>query len=132
MPSPRTAPAQGIGSGFIVRSDGVILTNAHVVDGAKEVNVKLTDKREFKAKVLGVDNFSDIAVIKIGAKDLPTVKIGNPAKIKEGDWVAAIGSPFGFENSITHTVVRACEWGEAPVQPRGGAVNASLRAHLAC
>jgi serine protease Do len=106
-PSPGRMPVRGVGSGFIVRADGVILTNAHVVDGAKEVDVKLTDKREFKAKVLGVDKLSDIAVIKIAAKDLPTVKLGNPANIKEGDWVAAIGSPFGFENSITQGIVSA-------------------------
>jgi len=105
--SPRRMPVQGIGSGFIVRADGVILTNAHVVDGAREVDVKLTDRREFKAKVLGVDELSDIAVVKIAAKNLPVVKLGDPAKLKVGDWVAAIGSPFGFENTITQGIVSA-------------------------
>jgi serine protease Do len=106
-PRPRAVPMQGVGSGFIVRADGVILTNAHVVDGAQEVDVKLTDHRELKAKVLGVDPQSDIAVIKIDAKNLPTVKLGNPAAVKVGDWVAAIGSPFGFENSVTQGIVSA-------------------------
>jgi serine protease Do len=107
MPPPRPVPMQGEGSGFIVRSDGVILTNAHVVDGAKEVDVKLTDRREFKAKVLGVDKLSDIAVIKVDAKNLPTATLGDPSKVKVGDWVAAIGSPFGFENSVTQGIVSA-------------------------
>jgi serine protease Do len=106
-PVPRALPIHGVGSGFIVRADGVILTNAHVVDGAKEVDVKLTDRRELKAKVLGVDRQSDIAVIKVDAKDLPTVKLGKSAAVKVGDWVAAIGSPFGFENSVTQGIVSA-------------------------
>lgn len=97
----------GQGSGFIVSSDGVILTNAHVVDGAEEVTVKLTDRRELKAKVLGVDRQTDIAVLKIDARDLPTVKFGDPAATRVGEPVLAIGSPFGFENSATSGIVSA-------------------------
>ncbi len=96
---------RGIGSGFIVKSDGVILTNAHVVDNATEVKVKLTDKREFAAKVIGKDKTSDVAVLKIDAKDLPTVKIGDSSHVRVGEWVLAIGSPFGFENSATAGIV---------------------------
>jgi serine protease Do len=98
---------RGLGSGFIINSDGLILTNAHVVDGAQEVTVKLTDRREFKAKVLGVDKQSDIAVIRIAAKDLPTVQIGNPALMKVGEPVLAIGSPYGFDNTATAGIVSA-------------------------
>ena len=94
-------PTRGQGSGFILREDGIVMTNAHVVDGADEVTVKLIDKREFKAKVLGVDKASDIAVLKIEAKNLPTLKIGSAANTRVGEWVLAIGSPFGFENSAT-------------------------------
>ncbi len=100
-------PARGEGSGFIVRSDGVILTNAHVVNGASEVVVRMTDRREYTAKVIGVDTKSDIAVIKIEAKDLPTVKIGDSRGLKVGEWVLAIGAPFGFENSATAGIVSA-------------------------
>ena len=95
----------GLGSGFIVTPDGVILTNAHVVADATHVTVKLTDKREFPAKVIGVDKTTDVAVLKIDAKDLPTVKIGDPSRTRVGEWVLAIGSPFGFENSATAGVV---------------------------
>jgi serine protease Do len=98
---------RGLGSGFIVSPDGIILTNAHVVEGADQVSVKLTDKREFKATVLGVDKPTDIAVLKIEAKDLPTVPLGDPAQTQVGDWVLAIGSPFGFENSVTAGIVSA-------------------------
>lgn len=98
---------RGLGSGFIISSDGLILTNAHVVDGAQEVTVKLTDRREFKAKVLGSDKQSDIAVIRIAAKNLPTVQIGNPALTKVGEPVLAIGSPYGFENTATAGIVSA-------------------------
>jgi serine protease Do len=98
---------RGEGSGFIVSPDGIILTNAHVVDGAQEVMVKLTDRREFKAKVLGVDKQSDIAVIRINAKNLPTVKIGNPEVARVGEPVLAIGSPYGFENSATAGIISA-------------------------
>jgi serine protease Do len=100
-------PARGQGSGFIVSSDGYILTNAHVVDSASEVTVKLIDRREFKAKVIGTDERTDVAVIKIDAKNLPTVRIGDPSKLKPGEWVIAIGSPFGFENSVTAGIVSA-------------------------
>ncbi len=99
--------SKSLGSGFIVSSDGHILTNAHVVAGADEVVVKLTDKREFKAKVLGTDKRTDIALIKIDAAGLPVVKLGDPNKLKVGEWVIAIGSPFGFENSVTAGIVSA-------------------------
>ena len=100
-------PVRGMGSGFIVSADGIVLTNAHVVEDADEVIVKLTDKREFKAKVLGVDKPSDIAVLKINAKGLPMVRIGNPQTTRVGEWVLAIGAPFGFENSATAGIVSA-------------------------
>ncbi|MES2104871.1 MAG: Do family serine endopeptidase [Pseudomonadota bacterium] len=98
---------RGLGSGFIVSHDGLILTNAHVVDGAQEVTVKLTDRREFKAKVLGADKRADVAVIKIDAKDLPTVMLGDPTLTRVGEPVLAIGSPFGFENTATAGIVSA-------------------------
>lgn len=98
---------RGQGSGFIVSADGLILTNAHVVDGAQEVTVKLTDRREFKAKVVGADRRSDVAVLKIEATGLPTVRLGDPASVNVGDWVLAIGSPFGFENTATGGIVSA-------------------------
>src|SRR5436190_5931787 len=100
-------PRQGEGSGFIVSSDGYILTNAHVVADADEVNVRMTDRREYPAKVIGIDRRSDVAVIKIDAKNLPTVRIGDPSKLRPGEWVLAIGSPFGFENSATAGIVSA-------------------------
>jgi serine protease Do len=100
-------PMRGVGSGFIINGDGVILTNAHVVDGADEVTVKLTDKREFTAKVMGVDTTTDIAVLKIAAHDLPYVKIGDPKSTRVGEWVVAIGQPFGFENTVTSGIVSA-------------------------
>jgi len=100
-------PARGEGSGFIIAPDGYILTNAHVVADASEVTVKLTDRREFTAKVIGVDRRTDVALIKIPGKDLPTVKIGDPGKLRPGEWVIAIGSPFGFENSVTAGIVSA-------------------------
>jgi serine protease Do len=100
-------PTHGLGSGFIVRSDGIILTNAHVVDGASDVMVKLSDRREFKAKVIGVDKQTDIAVLKIDAKDLPTVKLGDSKAVRVGQWVLAIGSPYGFENTVTAGIVSA-------------------------
>ena len=108
MPEPQgSVPTHGLGSGFIVSPDGVILTNAHVVADADEVIVKLTDKREFKAKVIGIDKPSDVAVLKIKASDLPYVKIGDPQQVRVGQWVVAIGSPFGFENSVTAGIVSA-------------------------
>ena len=103
----REIPARGEGSGFIVSGDGYILTNAHVVQGADEVTVKLTDKRKFTAKVIGYDTRTDIAVIKINAGNLPTVSIGDPDKLRVGEAVVAIGSPFGFENSVTSGIVSA-------------------------
>ncbi|MDR2208158.1 MAG: DegQ family serine endoprotease [Azoarcus sp.] len=103
---PRTK--QGIGSGFIVSNDGYVLTNAHVVGGSNvEVTVKLSDKREFKAKVIGIDRRTDVAVVKIDAKDLPVVAIGDPNSSRVGEWVAAIGSPFGFEHSVTAGIISA-------------------------
>jgi serine protease Do len=102
---PREIPSRGNGSGFIVSGDGYILTNAHVVDGVDEVTVKLTDKRKFTAKVIGYDTRTDIAVIKINASNLPTVTIGNPDRLRVGEAVVAIGSPFGFENSVTSGIV---------------------------
>src|ERR1700730_10500422 len=105
MPQPQ--PMRGEGSGFIISPDGVIMTNAHVVNGASEVTVRLTDRREYTAKVVGVDPKSDIAIIRIGAKDLPTVKLGDSRTLKVGEWVLAIGAPFGFENSATAGIVSA-------------------------
>ena len=100
-------PVQGQGSGFIMSGDGLILTNAHVVRNASEVTVKLTDRREFRAKVVGIDSETDIAVLRIDAKNLPVVRVGNPTGTRVGDWVVAIGSPFGFENSVTAGIVSA-------------------------
>lgn len=108
MPQPdRPQLLRGLGSGFIVSPDGLILTNAHVVDGAQEVVVKLTDRREFKAKVLGTDKQTDVAVIKIDAKDLPTVQLGDSSQVRVGEPVVAIGSPYGFENTVTAGIVSA-------------------------
>jgi len=104
---PKPGPVRGEGSGFIIRPDGVIMTNAHVVNGASEVTVRLTDRREYTAKVIGVDTRSDIAMVKIQAKDLPTVRIGDSRSLKVGEWVLAIGAPFGFENSATAGIVSA-------------------------
>jgi len=100
-------PARGEGSGFIVSADGYILTNAHVVSGASDVTVKLVDRREYKAKVIGSDARTDVAVIKIEANNLPIVRIGDPNRIKPGQWVVAIGSPFGMENTVTAGIVSA-------------------------
>jgi len=120
MPNiPRQAPRQsrpqpqeeeqprGLGSGFILSADGLIMTNAHVVEGADEVLVTLTDKREFKAKIIGTDKRSDVAVVKIEAAGLPAVKIGDVNRLKVGEWVMAIGSPFGLENTVTAGIVSA-------------------------
>ncbi|MEO8654622.1 MAG: trypsin-like peptidase domain-containing protein, partial [Ramlibacter sp.] len=104
---PREVPVHGMGSGFIVSPEGIILTNAHVVKDANEVTVKLTDRREFRAKVLGADPRTDIAVLKIDARNLPVVKLGNVKDLQTGEWVLAIGSPFGFENTVTAGVVSA-------------------------
>jgi len=106
-PGQHEAPMRGQGSGFIVSADGIILTNAHVVRDAKDVTVKLTDRREFQAKVLGSDPKTDVAVLKIEAKNLPTVPMGSVSDLKVGQWVLAIGSPFGFESSVSAGVVSA-------------------------
>jgi serine protease Do len=106
-PRPRDFEQQSTGSGFILSADGYILTNAHVVDEASEVSIKLTDKREFKAKVIGTDKRTDVALLKIEATGLPKVTIGDPEKLKVGEWVAAIGKPFGLENTITAGIVSA-------------------------
>ena len=98
---------QGVGSGFIVSPDGYVLTNAHVVDGATEVTVKLTDKRDFKARVVGVDKRTDVALLKIDAAGLPFVKTGDAERSKVGEWVVAMGSPFGFENTVTAGIISA-------------------------
>jgi len=103
----RDVPVRAQGSGFIVSPDGIIMTNAHVVKDAKEVTVKLTDRREYRAKVLGADAKTDIAVLKIDAKNLPTLALGNTKDLKVGEWVLAIGSPFGFESTVTAGVVSA-------------------------
>lgn len=119
MPNmPRQAPRQnrpqqeeehprGVGSGFILTADGFIMTNAHVVDGADDVIVTLTDKREFKAKIIGADKRSDVAVVKIEASGLPAVRVGDVGRLRVGEWVMAIGSPFGLENSVTAGIVSA-------------------------
>ena len=118
MPNvPRQAPRQnrpqeeaqprGVGSGFILSSDGFIMTNAHVVDGADEVLVTLTDKREFKARIVGADKRTDVAVVKIQATGLPAVKVGDVGRLRVGEWVMAIGSPFGLENTVTAGIVSA-------------------------
>jgi serine protease Do len=104
---PREVPVRGMGSGFIVSADGIILTNAHVVKDANEVTVKLTDRREYRAKVLGTDSKTDVAVLKIDARNLPVVTIGNSKDLRPGEWVIAIGSPFGFDNTVTAGVVSA-------------------------
>jgi len=106
-PPSAEVPVQGQGSGFIIGADGLILTNAHVVQGASEVTVKLTDRREFRAKVLGSDPATDVAVLRIEARNLPVVTLGDPERARVGDWVVAIGSPFGFENSVSAGIVSA-------------------------
>lgn len=98
---------RGVGSGFILSADGLIMTNAHVVDGADEVIVTLSDDREYKAKIIGADKRSDIALVKIEAKGLPAVKVGDVSRLKVGEWVMAIGSPFGLDNSVTAGIVSA-------------------------
>ena len=116
-PDPRRGPRgdedqaqpqqRGVGSGFILTSDGFVMTNAHVVEGADEVIVTLTDKREYKARIIGADRRTDVAVVKIDASGLPAVKIGDVNRLKVGEWVMAIGSPFGLENSVTAGIVSA-------------------------
>ncbi len=110
MPNPQEhVPVHAQGSGFIISPDGIVLTNAHVVEGAKEVTVKLIDRREFKAKVLGTDKTSDIAVLKIEARGLPVVRLGNSDQLGVGDYVLAIGAPFGLEETATAGIVSATE-----------------------
>ena len=105
---PRGAqPFRGQGSGFIISSDGLVLTNAHVVRDAKQVTVKLSDRREYSAQVLGSDPATDIAVLKLDAKGLPTVQLGDPKQVQVGDWVLAIGAPYGFEQTATQGIVSA-------------------------
>jgi serine protease Do len=106
-PNPRAMPMHAQGSGFIVSPDGLVLSNAHVVDGAKQVTVRLSDHREFKAKVLGADKSSDIAVLKIDAHGLPTLRLGDSDKLAVGDYVLAIGAPFGLEETATAGIVSA-------------------------
>ena len=105
--APHEQESQSLGSGFIISADGYILTNAHVVDRADKITVRLTDKREFKAKVIGTDKRTDVALLKIEANGLPKVTLGNPDQIKVGEWVLAIGSPFGFDSSVTAGIVSA-------------------------
>jgi serine protease Do len=107
QPGPREFQSQSLGSGFIISQDGYILTNAHVVETAEEITVKLTDKREFKARVIGADRRTDVALIKIEASGLPAVRFGDPGKLRVGEWVLAIGSPFGFESTVTAGIVSA-------------------------
>jgi serine protease Do len=105
--APREFQSQSLGSGFIISADGFVLTNAHVVEAADEITVKLTDKRELKAKVIGSDKRTDIALLKIDASGLPFVKFGDPNRLRVGEWVVAIGSPFGFDNTVTAGIVSA-------------------------
>jgi serine protease Do len=105
--APPQEPVRGEGSGFIIRPDGLILTNAHVVEGASRITVQLTDRREYPGKVIGEDKVSDVAVVKIAANNLPTVNLGNSNTLQVGQWVLAIGAPFGFENSATAGIVSA-------------------------
>lgn len=104
---PQEQESQSLGSGFLISADGYILTNAHVVDRAEKITVRLTDKREFKAKVIGADKRTDVALLKIDATGLPKVTLGNPDQVKVGEWVLAIGSPFGFDSSVTAGIVSA-------------------------
>jgi serine protease Do len=106
-PRGRVPPARGEGSGFVISADGYVLTNAHVVDDAREVTVRMTDRREYRAEVVGMDRRTDVAVLKIDAKDLPVVRIGDASRLKPGEWVIAIGSPFGFDNTVTAGIVSA-------------------------
>ncbi|OGS81126.1 MAG: protease Do [Gallionellales bacterium GWA2_55_18] len=105
--APREQESQSLGSGFIISADGYIMTNAHVVDRADKITVRLTDKREFQAKVIGADKRTDVALLKIEATGLPKVAVGDPNKLKVGEWVIAIGSPFGFDSSVTAGIVSA-------------------------
>lgn len=105
--NPNREVPRGVGSGFIIDSNGYVLTNHHVIEGADNIYVTLTDKREFKAKVIGSDKRTDVALLKIDGKDLPTIKIGDDSKAKVGQWVVAIGSPFGLDNTVTAGIISA-------------------------
>jgi len=105
--APRELESRSLGSGFFISADGYILTNAHVVDSADEITVRLTDKREFKARVIGADRRTDLALIKIEASGLPSVRMGDPNRLRVGEWVVAIGSPFGFDSTVTAGIVSA-------------------------
>jgi serine protease Do len=107
VPRAQLPPARGEGSGFLISADGYVLTNAHVVERAREVTVRTTDRREYRAKVIGTDKSTDVAVLKIEGTNLPYVRLGSPAGLKAGEWVIAIGSPFGFDNSVTAGIVSA-------------------------
>ncbi len=107
MPSPGAQIQRGVGSGFIISADGFVLTNAHVVEGADEVLVTLSDRRELKAKVLGADERSDVALLKVDAANLPRLTVGDPGKIRVGEWVIAIGSPFNLDNTVTAGIISA-------------------------
>ena len=107
QPDDEQTQPRGVGSGFILTTDGFVMTNAHVVEGAEEVMVTLPDKREFKARIVGYDKRSDVAVVKIEATGLPAVKVGDITRLKVGEWVMAIGSPFGLENTVTAGIVSA-------------------------
>ncbi len=107
QPAPEQEVPRGVGSGFILSPDGYVLTNAHVVDGADELIVTLTDKREFKARLIGADKRTDVALVKIEATGLPFVRVGDVSRLRVGEWVMAIGSPFGLENTVTAGIVSA-------------------------
>jgi serine protease Do len=107
MPDPRQPDRRGAGSGFIIESDGYIVTNHHVIDGADEIIVRMADRREYKAELVGSDPLSDIALLKVDAKNLPTLEFGNSEKLRRGEWVVAIGSPFNFDQSVTAGIVSA-------------------------
>ena len=108
LPGPGQRPeSRSVGSGFIISGDGYILTNAHVVDEAEEILVRFTDKREYKARIIGADKLTDVALLKIEGGGLPAVKFGDPNRLKVGEWVVAIGAPFGYENSVTAGIVSA-------------------------
>lgn len=99
--------SQSLGSGFVISPDGYVLTNGHVIENAREINVRLSDRREYEAKVVGIDDYTDVALLKIEAAELPSVKLGTGVDVKVGEWVLAIGSPFGFEHSVTAGIVSA-------------------------
>lgn len=106
-PQAEEEQSRGVGSGFIMSGDGYVLTNAHVVEGAETIYVTLTDKREFKAKLIGSDKRTDVALVKVEATGLPSLKLGDSDKVRVGEWVLAIGSPFGLDNTVTAGIVSA-------------------------